>query len=323
MIYSSDRIISQAPQQKAAGSLLGVKYVYGEYGMKILIIGGTRYFGIPMTKALIRKGHDITIATRGNTKDTYGDSVSRIIFDRSDENSVRAFLRRERYDVIIDKIAYSSNDVRRILDNIECGKYILMSSSSVYENIHSGTKESDFSADKHELKWCERADFNYAEVKRQAECALVHHYPEQEYIAVRYPVVIGKNDYTNRLRFYAESIYNCIPFFVDDMDSRISFIHENEAGLFLSHLADSDITGAVNGCSRGDISIAEIITYIELKTGRKAVLSKYGKPAPYNGYPEFATLDTHRAAETGFHFTNVRDYIFETIDHYINDLNKN
>lgn len=291
--------------------------------MKILIIGGTRYFGIPMTKALIRKGHDITIATRGNTKDTYGDSVSRIVFDRSDENSVRAYLKREHYDVIIDKIAYSSNDVRRILDNTECGKYILMSSSAVYENIHAYTKESDFSADKHELKWCERADFDYAEVKRQAECALVQHYPKQKNVAVRYPVVIGKNDYTNRLRFYAESIYSGTPFFVDDMDSRISFIHENEAGLFLSHLADSDITGAVNGCSNGDISIAEIIAYTELKTGRKAVLSKDGEPAPYNSYPEFATLDTHKASETGFVFSDINNWIFETIDHYINDLDKN
>lgn len=291
--------------------------------MKILIIGGTRYFGIPMTNDLIRKGHDITIATRGNTKDTYGSSVSRIVFDRSDENSVRASLRQERYDVIIDKIAYSSNDVRRILDNAECGRYILMSSSAVYGNIHADTKESDFAAGKYKLCWCERADHNYAEVKRQAECALVQHYPEQEYIAVRYPIVIGKNDYTNRLRFYAESIYNGTPMFVDDMDSRISFIHEKEAGLFLSHLADSDITGAVNGCSKGDISIAEIIAYAELKTGRKAVFSESGKPAPYNGYPEFATLDTHKAAETGFAFSDIKEHIFETIDHYIENLNKN
>lgn len=291
--------------------------------MKILIIGGTRYFGIPMTMELIRKGHDITIATRGNTKDMYGDSVSRIVFDRSDENSVKAAFRQVRYDVIIDKIAYSSNDIRRILDNTECGKYILMSSSAVYENIHAATKESDFAADGYTLKWCERADFDYAEVKRQAECALVQHYPEQEYIAVRYPVVIGKNDYTGRLRFYVQSIYNGTPIFVDDMDSRISFIHENETGLFLSHLAESDITGAVNGCSEGDISVAEIIAYTELKTGRKAVLSKDGEPAPYNGYPEFATLNTDKAAETGFCFANVRDYIFEIIDHYLDDLHKN
>ncbi len=41
--------------------------------MKILVLGGTRFFGIHMVKDLIDKGHDITIATRGNAKD--GDAA--------------------------------------------------------------------------------------------------------------------------------------------------------------------------------------------------------------------------------------------------------
>ena len=31
--------------------------------MNILVLGGTRFFGIPMVKALIKQGHNITIAT--------------------------------------------------------------------------------------------------------------------------------------------------------------------------------------------------------------------------------------------------------------------
>ena len=34
--------------------------------MKILVVGGTRFFGIPMVNALINAGHDVTVATRGN-----------------------------------------------------------------------------------------------------------------------------------------------------------------------------------------------------------------------------------------------------------------
>ena len=101
--------------------------------MNILIIGGTRYFGIPMTNDLIGKGHTITIATRGKTPDLYGDLVSRIIFDRADENSIIKSFNGKYYDVIIDKIAYSSNDVKRLLDHVRCGKYILMLSSAVYK----------------------------------------------------------------------------------------------------------------------------------------------------------------------------------------------
>ena len=37
--------------------------------MDILILGGTRYFGIHMVNELINQGHNITIATRGRTSD--------------------------------------------------------------------------------------------------------------------------------------------------------------------------------------------------------------------------------------------------------------
>lgn len=33
--------------------------------MNILVIGGTRYFGIHMVNKLLEQGHNITIATRG------------------------------------------------------------------------------------------------------------------------------------------------------------------------------------------------------------------------------------------------------------------
>lgn len=35
--------------------------------MKILVIGGTRYFGIHMVNKLLEQGHAVTIATRGKT----------------------------------------------------------------------------------------------------------------------------------------------------------------------------------------------------------------------------------------------------------------
>lgn len=288
--------------------------------MKILVIGGTRYFGIPMTNALIEKGHNITIATRGKTADSFGASISRIIFDRADESSIITSFREKYYDVIIDKIAYSSNDVKRLLDHVQCGKYILMSSSAVYNDIHAGTAESDFSAESYSFKWCERSDDDYAEVKRQAECALAQHYPEQQYIAVRYPVVIGNNDYTNRLYFYIECIKNGTPMFIDDIDSRISFIHERDAGLFLSHIVEQEISGAVNGCSEDDISMREIITYIEERLDKNAILVPNGISAPYNGYPEFATLNTNKAKQTGFSFSNIKEMVCETIDYYIQSL---
>lgn len=285
--------------------------------MNILVVGGTRFFGIPMVKKLIADGHDVTLATRGRTPDSFGDKVKRICLDRSVEGSIAAALNGRSFDVVIDKIAYSSNDVKRLLDHVDCGKYILMSTSSVYGNIGRGTPESSFDPEKYPLRLCERADFDYGEAKRQAECALVQHYPQQEYAAVRYPVVIGRNDYTGRLKFYADMILSGKPMYVDDAESQISFIDEIGAGEFLACAAENEVFGAVNGCCRGSISVGEIIGYIEQKTGMKAVLSGNGEAAPYNGYPTYATLDISKAEASGFVFGDVKKAVFETIDGYL------
>ena len=50
--------------------------------MKILAIGGTRFFGIHMVNELLDKGHDVTIATRGKAADECGNRVRRICMGR-------------------------------------------------------------------------------------------------------------------------------------------------------------------------------------------------------------------------------------------------
>ena len=68
--------------------------------MKILVIGGTRFFGIPMVEALIKQGHDITIATRGNSKQAFYENTDHVILDRTDEASVISAIHYNRQDSI-------------------------------------------------------------------------------------------------------------------------------------------------------------------------------------------------------------------------------
>ena len=110
-----------------------------------------------------------------------------------------------------------------------------------------------------------------------------------------------------------------IPMYIDNIDFQMGYIRSDEAGKFLAFLADKDITGAINGSSAGTISLREIISYVENKTGSKAVLAENGEAAPYNGEPEYS-INTERAQELGFRFTNVRDWIYELLDYYMETL---
>ena len=284
--------------------------------MKILVLGGTRFFGIPMVEELIQQGHEVTIATRQTTKDNLGDAVQRIQIERTDPIQMEQALKGKHFDVVYDKIAYCSNDIKNIMDVIDCDKYIYMSSTAVYEPKKMDTKEENFDAMGKELIWCNRADFPYDEIKRQAECALWQKYDDRNWIAVRYPFVIGKDDYTKRMLFYVEHTMKSIPMKVDNLDIQMGYIRSDEAGKFMAFLADKNVQGAINGSSKGTISLREIIDYVERKTGSKAVFLDTGDEAPYNGEPEYS-INTDKAETLGFQFTNLKDWIYDLIDYYI------
>lgn len=284
--------------------------------MDILMIGGTRFFGIYTVEELLRMGHRVAIATRGRTPDGFGDRVERIVLDRSDAGSVAAVLKGRYFDTVIDKVAYCSNDVRTVMENAKFGRYILMSSASVYDRLRADTREEDFDPARGELVWCDRQDFSYAQVKQQAERAAVQAYPGVDSLAVRYPYVIGRDDYTKRLLFYVEHVIKGVPMYIDDMDCGLAFIRSDEAGRFMAFLAETDAKGAVNGSSHGTISVGEILDYVEKKAGKKAILSGSGDPAPYNGDVEHS-LNTEKAETLGFRFTRLKDWIYGLLDWYI------
>lgn len=287
--------------------------------MKILVIGGTRFFGIHMVNELLANGHDVTVATRGKASDKYGNKVKRIVFERTNEESVRNALSGTHYDVIIDKIAYCSNDIRYVLDVVDCDKYIHMSSTSVYNPKHINTIESDFNGFSTDFVWCDRFAFPYEQIKRQAEYALWQKYSDRNWIAVRYPFAIGKDDYTKRLLFYVEHIIKSIPMNVDNLAHQMSFIRSDEAGKFMAFLVDKDTTGAINGSAEGTISIKEILDYVEKKTGKRAIIAKDGDNAPYNGEPEYS-INTEKANTLGFKFSVLQDWIYELLDYYIESV---
>ena len=284
--------------------------------MKILVIGGTRFFGIHMVEELLKAGHEITIATRGRASDSFGDRVKRITIERTNEESMKSAFEGMHFDVVIDKIAYCSDDIRYVMENVNCDKYIYMSSTSVYHPKHMNTVENDFDGYSDSFVWCDRMAFPYEEIKRQAEYALWQKYKDKKWVAVRYPFAIGKDDYTKRLFFYVEHTMKSIPMYIDNLDYQMGYIRSDEAGKFMAFLVDKDVDGAINGSSQGTISLKEIIAYVEKKTGAKAVLDEDGDAAPYNGEPEYS-INTEKAEALGFRFSELNDWIYELLDYYM------
>lgn len=270
--------------------------------MKILVLGGTRFFGIPMIQALLNYGHDVTIATRGNQKDPFENRVTRIIADRQNQEDLRKLFENTHYDLVIDKIAYASNDIKKLLDVISCDRYMLMSTTAVYEYMQNFDPYHDT------FLYVNRNDDVYRVTKRYAECALVQDYPQMPCVIVRYPFVVGLDDYTRRISFYIEHILNEKAMYIDNLDTPLHFIDSQEAGHFMAHLANENVTGIFDGASVGEITTRELISMIEKIFNKQAILDEHGDKAPYNETPYFC-VDTKPASELGYYFSDLSDWM--------------
>ena len=272
--------------------------------------------GKHLVETLVSEGHDVTIATRGITPDNFGKKVKRIVFDRTQVESIKANIPTRVYDVVFDSLADSSNDVKNLLDIVKCKRYIQTSTASVYHNFHLGITEDEFSPKDYPLVYRDYDIGAFGEVKRQAEVAIALDYSHIPAVSVRFPLVLAQDDYTKRMFFYINNLVNKKPMSIDNLDSKIGYVNAREAGQFLAFLGKSDFVGSINGGSFGVVTLREILHYAESKTGITPIFNENGEAGPLNGFPNLS-LNVELAKSIGFAFSDVNDWIFELIDDFI------
>lgn len=124
----------------------GAFQVSASSAKKILVMGGTRFIGVFMSRLLVQEGHQVTLFTRGKAPITqqlpgeldqeYSDFSSKVLHlkgDRQDFEFVKKSLSAEGFDVVYDINGREAVEVEPILDalpNLE--QYIYCSSAGVY-----------------------------------------------------------------------------------------------------------------------------------------------------------------------------------------------
>lgn len=239
---------------------------------KILVLGGTRFFGKRLVELLIEDGFDITIATRGITPHPFGDKVQQIIVDRTDSEEFKTVFENTSWDVIFDNICYSPNEALTACEVFKgkTKKYIFTSTLSVYDGLlGKELTEEDFNPYTYKIRYGNSQDFSYGEGKRLAEAVF---FQEATFpvVAVRFPIVLGLDDYTRRLHYHIECVIEGKPIQFINLDSRMSFISSDDAAKFLKFALLSDIEGPFNATSTGTVSMQELMDLIEKAVGKKA-----------------------------------------------------
>ena len=293
---------------------------------KALVLGGTRFFGVQLVESLLKQGFEVTVATRGNSTDPFGDKVSRIKVDRLDVGDMQENFVGTQWDIVYDQICYSSQEAIDAIDVFDgkTKKYVFTSSKSVYEqgSGEKGFTEEDFNPLEYKLNIGPKEAFSYAEGKRQAEAAFFGRaaFPV---VAVRFPIVIGINDYTDRLNYYIRKVRDEEDIHLVNLEASMDFISEEEAGDFLAWVGQSNFEGPINATSNGHVKMGELLAYIEEIVGKsaKVVADKQEvSDSPYN-ISETWLISNEKAKQQGYEFRELKDYLPRLIGEALEDLN--
>ena len=281
--------------------------------MKILVLGGTRFFGKKLVNLLIQEGHDVTIATRGNVQHDFGEKVKQVKLDRKNADSLKQAVGEENWDIVYDNICFSSNEAQATCDIFEgkIKKYVFTSTlSTLDQELGANLSEEEFNPFEYEIQYGNVEDFSYGEGKRQAE-AVFFQKAKFPVVAVRFPIVLGEDDYTKRLHFHVERVANEKAIGFVNMDARMSYILSDDAAGFLKFAGISNIKGPYNATSTGAYSMNELINLIEEATGKKAKITLIGDDesrSPF-GVPKDWFMNPQKGIEAGYQFLQLDDWL--------------
>jgi nucleoside-diphosphate-sugar epimerase len=282
--------------------------------MRILVIGGNRFFGKRLVNKLLENGDEVTLLNR--KFNPFGSQVQHIMADRSNPSVLESALKQGAWDVIYDQVCYTAEDTRnacRILAP-RAPLYIFTSSKSVYD-YGKDIKESVFNPNTHEFSKDADRDKEYAEAKRQCETIFTKHITSK-LISVRFPIVVGPDDYTERFKFHVDHIQNQKPIYFPNIDAKMTAIHAQDASDFLFSLRTSKHRGPVNASSKDPIVLRHLISLLEKRIEKKALLAKSeseGDHSPY-GIQNDWYMNIDLAQSLGFTPLPVEDIFMDSYD---------
>ena len=174
--------------------------------LRVLVIGGTSFIGRATTEALLAAGASVTLANRGHTANPFGDVVRHISCDRRRHpDGLAAHLRADRWDAVVDLVAFCPGDVEPILQSASnIGRYIFISTDSVYMACNRNGFQHSASGRLLEGSDARRSDARaqkdkYGAEKLAAEAALRAAGGTLDWLALRLPDVLGPHENTGRL----------------------------------------------------------------------------------------------------------------------------
>ncbi len=229
-----------------------------EKKLKILILGGTSFLGPHQIAYALKRGHEVSIFTRGKTipkiHQALFSKVEKLVGDR--ENNLEA-LKNRKWDVVIDnsgrKTKWTEDTAQLLVDNV--GYYMYTSSISVYypftgdnfsEN-RSLVTEIPKDADPSEI-----GTYEYGVMKATSELATIGAFGLERSIIVRPTLIVGPGDRTDRFPYWMVRIEKGGDIIIPGRkDEVVQYIDVRDLAEWMIRLLENKAAGIYNGSGPG------------------------------------------------------------------------
>lgn len=230
--------------------------------MKILVLGGTSFFGLETANLLRKEGHEVTVFSRRCPVPELDLDIRQSRGDRTVEaDLVRMSV--DRWDAVIDNICYNAADAEKAVRVFSgrAGLYVFTSSSAVYSTLESAPTpyREGMTALLPPKEGPKRTPYyDYAAGKAEAEKVFLNAAEKISFpvLMMRPPVVIGPRDHTLRAYSYWLRLADGGPLFLPGASLRASYAFSADLAAAFSAL----LTGGSRPGTAFNIAGAETLS---------------------------------------------------------------
>jgi len=309
--------------------------------MRSLIIGGTRNLGPSIVHAMLRRGDEVAVFNRGQTRDDLPEEGERLRGDRTDAEQLRRVLAGREFDLVVDTTLYTGAEAEAAVELFadRAGRYIFLSTGQVYlvrTGVKRPFKEEDYPGPVMEQppksNTSDYENWLYGFDKRAAEDVFARAWAERKFpfTSLRLPMVNSERDHYDRMYGYFLRVQDEGPLLIPDEEGApVRHVYGEDVVQAIVRLAESNLG---RGCAYniGQDETLSLVQFLELlaetmhcplkivrvpreELDREGLLPHC---SPFSGLWMSSLENARSKAELGMEYTPVSTYVKKLVSYF-------
>jgi 2'-hydroxyisoflavone reductase len=257
--------------------------------VKLLVIGGGRFFGAALVDAAVAAGHEVSVVQRGETSRPVPEGVELLHGDR--ETELEPLVADRSFDAVVDTCGYLPRVVRRSAELLsDVGRYCFISSVSAYAPATAGMYVEDVSPLDGNLPEVEELDMTYyGGLKAACERVVLDAFGDRA-VVVRPGLIVGPHDHTERFTYWPRRLAAGGKVLVPvGPDYAFQVIDARDLAAFVLKVVTDGRSGVVNAVGPAT-TMSELVDGADAVYASEAFLLEH-EVAPWVGLPLWLTSE--------------------------------